>query len=115
MECVNLLPHPVWIHINKSKTIVIPKNNEGIARVQFHTEYWDTINNVPVHNRFTDRINGLPKLKKGVLYIVSSITQDNMDEDTLGTYNIATPDKSCGAFRMHNGIVEVDKLVRFVR
>jgi len=114
MEIQNLVPHPIWLRLNKNRTIVIPPSN-NVARVQFHTEYWKTVNNLPIHNRLTDGINGLPKLKRDVLYIVSSITQDNMDEDTLEDYQIVTPDKACGAFRMHEGIIEVDKLVRFVR
>lgn len=115
MEIYNMVPHPVWLHLNKNKTIIIPPR-DNTARVAFSTEYWKTINNIPIHNRITKGINGLPrKLKKDVLYIVSSICQDNMDEDILEDYIIATPDKQCGAFKMHDGIVEVDKLVRFTR
>ena len=111
MQILNLTPHIVKIHLNDSHRIILPETGQ-VARVKFTTRYLRTINEIPVHERLVERINALPKPKAGVIYVVSSILQDNIDEDRD---DLVTPSRSSAWLSSDGRIMETSRLEIFRR
>ncbi len=111
MEILNLVPHKLKIHYNRYKNIIIPQG-ETVARAIFESEYLTTVNNIPVHTRRVRKLQGLPKLRKDVVYIVSSIFQQSIDEDMADTYNFYSPDTISDAWISNGNVLEVAKLAK---
>lgn len=115
METVNLTPHKICINYSTNKKIVISQGS-NVARAVFETEYIKTVNNIPIHMRKVKKIQGMPKLKRDVIYIVSSILQQSIDEDTLDNYHIYSPDTLSEAWISDGGNTwEVSRLAKFER
>lgn len=115
MEICSLVPHKLVIKYNKNRDIVIPQGN-NVARAVFETEYIKTVNNIPIHMRRVKKLQGMPKLKRDVIYIVSSILQQSIDEDTLDNYHIYSPDTLSEAWISDGGNTwEVSRLAKFER
>jgi hypothetical protein len=115
MEIQNLTPHLIKIKYNKNRDIVIAQGN-NVARAVFETEYLKTVNNIPIHMRKVKKLQGLPKLKRDVIYIVSSIFQQSIDEDMADSYHIYSPDTLSEAWISDGGNTwEVSRLAKFER
>ena len=115
MEICSLVPHKLVIKYNKNRDIVIPQGS-NVARAVFETEYIKTVNNIPIHMRRVKKLQGMPKLKRDVIYIVSSILQQSIDEDTLDNYHIYSPDTLSEAWISDGGNTwEVSRLAKFER
>jgi hypothetical protein len=115
MEICSLVPHKVVISYNAHKKIVISQG-KSVARAVFENEYLKTVNNIPIHMRKVKKIQGMPKLKRDVIYIVSSILQQSIDEDTLDNYHIYSPDTLSEAWISDGGnTCEVSRLAKFQR
>lgn len=111
MECISLVPHDTIVRINKNQRIVIPRSN-NVARAVFETEFLYMANGIPIHIRKTRKINALPPPRKGVLYLVSSICQDNDDSDRQ---DLISADTTNGSYLEKGRVIEVDKLVQFYK
>jgi hypothetical protein len=115
MEICNLVPHNIKIKYNMHKNIVISQGR-NVARAVFETEYIKTVNNIPIHMRKVKKLQGMPKLRKDVIYIVSSILQQSIDEDTLDNYHIYSPDTLSEAWISDGGNTwEISRLAKFER
>lgn len=109
MELKNLCPHDIEIRINSSETIVIPASGE-VARIQWKTKYWKTINDIPVHLRSIKDIVGMPREKSGILCVVSNIVQEKLSDERE---DLVSPDR-LSAYLINGKVRNVEKLVRWV-
>jgi hypothetical protein len=115
MEICSLVPHKTIISYNAHKKIVISQGN-SVARAVFENEYLKTVNNIPIHMRKVKKLQGLPRLKKDVIYIVSSIFQQSIDEDMADSYHIYSPDTLSESWISDGGSTwEVSRLAKFER
>lgn len=109
MELRNLCPHDIEIRINSRETIVIPRYGD-VARIQWKTEYWKTINDIPIHLRAMRDVIGLPKEKAGILCVVSNIVQEKLADERE---DLLSPDR-LSAYMSSGKVKNVEKLVRWV-
>jgi len=115
MEICSLVPHKLVISYSTNKKIVISQGS-SVARAVFETEYINTVNNIPIHMRKVKKLQGLPRLKKDVIYIVSSIFQQSIDEDMADSYHIYSPDTLSESWISDGGNTwEVSRLAKFER
>lgn len=109
MEFKNLCPHDIEIRLNSRETVVIPMTGE-VARIQWETLYWRTINEIPVHTRSIKDVVGMPREKSGVLCVVSNIIQEHLADSRN---DLVSPDRM-SALMNHGKVRNVEKLVRWV-
>ena len=111
MQIINCCPHEVRIHLNETHRIILPETGQ-VARVKFTTRYLKTINEIPIHERMVEKINALPNPRKGVIYVVSSILQDNIDEDRD---DLVTPDRYDVWLSSDGRVMETSRLIKVRR
>lgn len=110
MKLINLTPHDVVIRLEEGREKIYP--SEGNARVSTFSEVVGNVDGIEVVKQSYGEIEGLPKPKEGVLYIVSLVVR--MAAQAQGRDDVISPDTSPqGAIRDGEGrIVAVRRFVR---
>lgn len=110
MEIKNLCPHDVRIQLNYKETIIIPASGI-VARLRWGTEFWKTVNGIPIHTRFSKGVDNLPPERKGVLYLVSNLLQEKLADERE---DLVAPDRYTAHIYPDGNTKSVDRLVRWI-
>lgn len=110
LKLVNLTPHDVVVHLENGEKKVYP--SVGSARVTTTSEVVGQVDGIDIVTQSYGDIEGLPKPKEGVLYIVSLVVR--MAAQQQGRDDVISPDTSPqGAIRDDAGrIIAVRRFVR---
>jgi len=102
---VNLTPHDIVIYHEDGKTVKLVIRASGqVARATARRKKIGEINGIPVYRNEFSEVEGLPKPKRGVIYIVSSLVQQALKLRGIKRKDIVSPDTSPeGVVRDKNG------------
>ena len=105
VQLVNLTPHDIVIYHEDGETVkLVIKASGQVARATARRKKIGEINGIPVYRNEFSEVEGLPKPKRGVIYIVSSLVQQALKLRGIKRKDVVSPDTSPeGVVRDKNG------------
>jgi len=110
IEIINATPHPIVLKTS-SKEITYPKS-DILARVETKSKKVDDIE-VEVYENVYGDVQGLPKEKNGVYYIVSAMVLSANKESNNKRTDLIAPDTSPNGGAIRDG-GQIKAVTRFV-